>query len=114
MRLNVKTLAGCHLVVRLMPVCPYLGVRTNSLGLRRMWPHSASNTALQLLMLIPTPSAISGGKYRMHFQPARLPNSSRWPNTKNVLVEHVASTNSVALKIHRLYCELRIGFGVRT
>src|SRR5205807_2468502 len=114
MRFMVKTLAGCHLVVRLRPVWPYFGVRTNSLGLLRMWPQMASKTALQLLRLTPTPNAMSVGRYMIDFQPARLPKSSRWPKTKKVLVEQVARTNSVALKTQRLYCELRMGFGVRT
>src|SRR3982751_261580 len=114
MRLSVKTLAGCHLVARVRAVWPYLGVRTNSLGLRRMWPQMASKTALQLFKLTPTPRAISVGKYRIDFQPARLPNSSRWPKTKKVLVEQVARTNRVPLKNQRLYSESLIGLGVRT
>src|SRR4051812_49111990 len=111
MRLSVNTLAGCHLVPRVCCVCPYFCVRTNSDGLRRMSPQIASKTALQLLMLTPTPSAISVGKYKIDFHPARFPKSSRCPKTKNVLVEHVASTNNVALKNQRLYSEFRIGFG---
>src|SRR5947209_9679827 len=98
-RLRVKTLSACQPFLS-CPVTPYLGVRTNSLGLRLMAPQIASITALALFKLMPTPSAIRNGRYRIDFQPAFLPNSSCWAKAKNVLAEQVASTNRLAPKSH--------------
>src|SRR5947209_3348431 len=98
-RLRVKTLSACQPFLS-CPVTPYLGVRTNSLGLRLMAPQIASITALALFRLTPMPSAIRNGKYCSDFHPALRPNNSCWAKTKNVLAEHVARTNRLALKSH--------------
>ena len=98
-RLKVKTRSRRQMRVLPGRSTPYLGVRTNSLGLRRMALQMASSTALALLMLMPTPRAIRNGMYSSVFQPASRPNSSRWPKTKNVLAEQVARTKRLALKM---------------
>src|SRR5438128_10120670 len=87
----------CFQSLRVFPETPYLGVRTNSLGLRLIAPQIASNTALVLFRHTPTPIAISIGSARIDFHVACLPNNSRCAKTKNVLAEQVARTNRLAL-----------------
>src|SRR4051812_38018252 len=98
MRLNVRLLPLTR--TRVAPEPPYLDVRANSLVFCVMALQIASKTALALLMLTPTPSAMRIGIYARHFHPACLPNSSRCPNAKNVLAEHVARTNRLKLKMY--------------
>src|SRR3954466_1754866 len=98
-RFSVKTLSACQPFLS-WPVTPYLGVRMNSLGLRLIVPQTASITALALFKLMPTPSAIRNGRYRIDFHPAFLPNSSCCAKAKNVLAEQVARTNRLAPKSH--------------
>src|SRR4051812_31123314 len=97
-RWKVKTRSARKVVLRSAPVWPYLGVRTNSLGLRRIADQIASSTAFVLSRLTPTPRPIRNGRYRSDFQPALSPNNSRCPNTKNVLAEHVARMKRLAEK----------------
>src|SRR3954469_11246520 len=84
------------------PVTPYLGVRTNSLGLLRMAPQMASRTALALLREMPTPRPMRTGMERRERQPASFPKSSRWLKTKKVLAEQVARTKRLPEK---MYCD---------
>src|SRR4051812_34708602 len=100
-RLSVKTPPVRYLLFS-WPRTPYLGVRTNSLGFLRIASQMASSTALALLSEMPTPRPMRTGMYRSDFQPASLPNSSRWLKTKNVLAEQVARTNRLAEK---MYCD---------
>src|SRR4051812_4778238 len=88
---------------RTWPVTPYFGVRTNSHGFFLIEPQIAEKTARALLMLTPTPRAISMGMYINDFQPACLPNSSRCPIAKNMLAEQVARMNRLKLKMYWLH-----------
>src|SRR5688500_58668 len=90
-----------RILARPEPVTPYFGVRTNSLVFLVNALNHASNTALALLMLTPTPSAIRIGMYSSDFHPAFLPNSSFCPKAKKVLAEQVARTKRLKL---RMYC----------
>src|SRR5437773_2652574 len=95
----------CFQSLRVFPETPYLGVRTNSLGLRLIAPQIASKTARVLFRHTPTPNAISIGSARIDFHVACLPNNSRWAKTKNVLAEQVARINRLMLNIALAKCQ---------